>query len=204
MPQFREFFLQLPERIIKQITFSKKSSSSECFKCRRGMQFWKPRGNIFVKKSQIFRPMFENGQIFISPSFLFQKYFCNLKMLWRTNRRQFWQPRWNFSDERPKNYLYVQKCINKNVSLLKIHFLPQMFLCAHIDCIFDNLNQKFWQKAKKIAQCPKLVLNHSFFSKNFSSKWFYGHIKSIFDTSSPKCFRWKNENFSFIVQKIMK
>ena len=95
LPQFREFFLQFPEMIIKQITFSKNSSSSECFKCRRGMQFWKPRGNIFVKKSQIFRPMFENGQIFISP-FLFENFFCKLKLLWRRNRRQFWQPLLNF------------------------------------------------------------------------------------------------------------
>ena len=96
LPQFREFLLQFPERIIKQITFSKKSSSSECFKCRRGMQFLKPRGNVFDKKSEFFRPMFQNGQIFICPSFLFQNYFCNLKMLRRTNRRQFWQPLWNF------------------------------------------------------------------------------------------------------------
>ena len=170
MPQFPEFFLQFPERIIKQITFSKKISSSECFICRRGMQFWKPRGNNFVKKSQIFRPMFENGQIFISPSFLFQKGFCNLKMLWRTHRRQFWQPLWNFQDERPKNYLYVQKCINKNVSLFKIHFPPEMFLCTHIDCIFDNLNQKLCRKAKNFCSMSKIGYKSQFFQWMFFLK----------------------------------
>ena len=96
LPQFREFFLQFPERIIKQILFSIKNFSSECFKCRRGMQFWKPRGNVFVKKSEFFRPMFQNGQIFICPSFLFENFFCKLKLLWRTNRRLFWQPLLNF------------------------------------------------------------------------------------------------------------
>ena len=39
----------------------------------------KTRGNVFVKKSKIFRPMFENGQIFISTSILFQKIFLPSK-----------------------------------------------------------------------------------------------------------------------------
>ena len=168
------------------------------------MQFWKPSGNVSVKMSEIFCLMIENGQNVISPSFLFQKIFCTLRKFWRTNRRQFWQPRWNFSDERPKNYLYVQKCINKNVNLLKVHFLPQMFLYTHIDCIFDNLNQKLWRKAKNFCSMSKIVFKSQFFNKIFSSIWFYGHIESIFDTSSPKRFRWKNENFSFIFQKNIK
>ena len=158
------------------------------------MQFWKPRGNVFVRKSEIFGPMFQDGQFF-SLSFLFQNFFCTLKMFWRTNRRQFWQPRWNFSDERPKNFLYVQKIINKNVKLLKIHFLPQMFLCTHIHCIFDILNQELWQKAKIFAQCPKLFINHSFFNKIFSSKCFFGHIESVFDTSSRNDFDEKMKIF---------
>ena len=76
---------------------------------------------------------------------------------------------------------------------MKIYFLPQMFLCTHIYCIFDNLNHKLWLRLKTFAQCPILLLNHSFFNKFFSSKWSHGHVKFRFDNRIKQC--WQKANF---------
>ena len=113
---------------------------------------------------------------------------------------QFWHPCCNFSAKRLKYSLNVQKVIKKNVSLLKVHLLPQM----------HTHRLHFWQRQRKtLAKGQNLSLNVqnwqkiSFFKFFFSSKCSYGHVDCSFNNCAKKVWQ-KAKFFLFKVQNCWK
>ena len=145
------------------------------------MRFWQPCRKLFLGKSRNFSTS--------CPEKVETFYICSiilvfLKMVLRTRRVPFWQPRRTFFHKRPKPFRSMSGKDFKNFS--KELSLSKMFLFTR----WMRFCQNFWvfvtKNRKLCAQFPKMMKKKDFFRKKWRSKNGFLDIKNaIFAT------RWK-------------